>query len=63
MAVVPTGSPVSPADAALREVFDACKAGDVVRVRAVVNPANCNARDTAGRRSTPLHFAAGRPMC
>ena len=31
----------------------------VARVRAIVTPANVNARDTAGRKSSPLHFAAG----
>ncbi|MBN3304408.1 TNKS2 protein, partial [Amia calva] len=42
-----------------RELFDACRNGDVERVRKLVNPDNVNSRDTAGRKSTPLHFAAG----
>lgn len=43
----------------LRDLFEACKTGDIVRVRKLVNPQTVNARDTAGRKSTPLHFAAG----
>jgi len=45
----------------LRELFEACKVGDIARVRKLVTPTSVNARDTAGRKSTPLHFAAG--MC
>ncbi|XP_024083143.1 tankyrase isoform X2 [Cimex lectularius] len=43
----------------LRELFEACKVGDVNKVKKLVNPSTVNARDTAGRKSTPLHFAAG----
>lgn len=43
----------------LRELFEACKTGDLAKVKALVNPKTVNARDTAGRKSTPLHFAAG----
>lgn len=43
----------------LRELFEACKVGDLPRVRKFVNSQTVNARDTAGRKSTPLHFAAG----
>ena len=43
----------------LRELFEACKTGDLVKVKALVTPKTVNARDTAGRKSTPLHFAAG----
>ncbi|XP_044260060.1 poly [ADP-ribose] polymerase tankyrase [Tribolium madens] len=43
----------------LRELFEACKVGDISRVRKLVTPQTVNARDTAGRKSTPLHFAAG----
>lgn len=43
----------------LRELFEACKTGDISRVRKLVTPQTVNARDTAGRKSTPLHFAAG----
>lgn len=44
-----------------RELFEACRTGDVSRVRYLIQ--NCwevNMRDTAGRKSTPLHFAAGK---
>lgn len=44
----------------LRELFEACKVGDVSRVKKLITPQTVNARDTAGRKSTPLHFAAGR---
>ncbi|XP_049764090.1 poly [ADP-ribose] polymerase tankyrase isoform X3 [Schistocerca cancellata] len=43
----------------LRELFEACKTGDIVRVKKLVTPQTVNAHDTAGRKSTPLHFAAG----
>jgi len=46
-------------DDPLRDLFEACKHGDVSRVRVLVTPQNVNARDTAGRKSSPLHFAAG----
>ncbi|XP_014663274.1 PREDICTED: tankyrase-1-like [Priapulus caudatus] len=42
-----------------RELFEACRNGDLSRVKKLVGPGNVNAKDTAGRRSTPLHFAAG----
>ncbi|KAM9794275.1 poly [ADP-ribose] polymerase tankyrase-1-like [Syngnathus typhle] len=44
---------------AFRELFEACRNGDVVRVKKLVDTANVNAKDMAGRKSTPLHFAAG----
>lgn len=43
----------------LRELFEACKTGDILRVKKLINPQTVNARDTAGRKSTPLHFSAG----
>ncbi|XP_049883188.1 poly [ADP-ribose] polymerase tankyrase [Pectinophora gossypiella] len=43
----------------LRELFEACKIGDAARVKKLITPQTVNARDTAGRKSTPLHFAAG----
>lgn len=43
----------------LRELFEACKTGDGARVKKLITPQTVNARDTAGRKSTPLHFAAG----
>ncbi|KAG1652405.1 Tankyrase-2 [Nymphon striatum] len=42
-----------------RDLFEACRNGDVTRVKKLGNPQNVNARDTAGRKSSPLHFAAG----
>ncbi|XP_063095419.1 poly [ADP-ribose] polymerase tankyrase-2 isoform X4 [Cavia porcellus] len=44
---------------AARELFEACRNGDVERVKKLVTPEKVNSRDTAGRKSTPLHFAAG----
>ncbi|CAG0880158.1 unnamed protein product [Darwinula stevensoni] len=43
----------------LRELFEACRNGDLLKVKKLVTPHNVNARDTAGRKSSPLHFAAG----
>ena len=48
---------LSPKDQ-LKQFFDACKTGDIIRVKQLGNSVNVNARDT-GRRSTPLHFACG----
>jgi tankyrase len=45
-----------------RELFDACRAGDLPRVKRLVTTHSVNARDTAGRKSTPLHFAAGKSI-
>ncbi|XP_028314295.1 poly [ADP-ribose] polymerase tankyrase-1 isoform X2 [Gouania willdenowi] len=44
---------------AFRELFEACRNGDVSRVKRLVDSVNVNAKDMAGRKSTPLHFAAG----
>ncbi|XP_013857852.1 tankyrase-1 isoform X2 [Austrofundulus limnaeus] len=44
---------------AFRELFEACRNGDVSRVKKLVDVVNVNAKDMAGRKSTPLHFAAG----
>uniref|UniRef100_A0A4W6BMS2 Poly [ADP-ribose] polymerase n=1 Tax=Lates calcarifer TaxID=8187 RepID=A0A4W6BMS2_LATCA len=40
-------------------LFEACRNGDVSRVKKLVDAVNVNAKDMAGRKSTPLHFAAG----
>lgn len=45
---------------AFRELFEACRNGDVSRVKKLVDSVNVNAKDMAGRKSTPLHFAAGK---
>ena len=42
-----------------RPLFEACKNGDVDTVKALATTHNVNLRDTTGRKSTPLHFAAG----
>ncbi|XP_040053028.2 poly [ADP-ribose] polymerase tankyrase-1 isoform X2 [Gasterosteus aculeatus] len=47
------------ANGAFRELFEACRNGDVSRVKKLVDALNVNAKDMAGRKSTPLHFAAG----
>jgi tankyrase len=51
--------PLPAANDPLRELFEACKTGDITRVKRLISPQTVNARDTAGRKSTPLHFAAG----
>lgn len=43
-----------------RELFEACRSGDLDRVQKLLTPQNVNSRDLAGRKSTPLHFAAGK---
>lgn len=65
--LVPAASPGRPAageescgaGGAFRELFEACRNGDVSRVRRLVDSVNVNAKDVSGRKSTPLHFAAG----
>ncbi|XP_072311345.1 poly [ADP-ribose] polymerase tankyrase-1-like [Eucyclogobius newberryi] len=47
------------ANGAFRELFEACRNGDVSRVKKLVDAVNVSAKDMAGRKSTPLHFAAG----
>ena len=42
-----------------RELFEACRNGDLNKVKKLVSAQNVNAKDTAGRKSSPLHFAAG----
>ena len=42
-----------------RELFEACRNGDLNKVKKLVSTHNVNAKDTAGRKSSPLHFAAG----
>jgi tankyrase len=42
-----------------RELFEACRNGDLGKVKKLVTTHNVNAKDTAGRKSSPLHFAAG----
>lgn len=42
-----------------KELFNACRNGDLIKVEKLVNTSNVNIRDTNGRKSTPLHFAAG----
>jgi len=41
------------------DLFEACKEGNMEVVRKLVNHNTVNSRDTGGRKSTPLHFAAG----
>ncbi|GAB6027052.1 hypothetical protein CHUAL_013779 [Chamberlinius hualienensis] len=43
----------------LRDLFEACRNGDIAKVKKLVTRQNVNARDTTGRKSTALHFAAG----
>lgn len=40
-------------------LFEACKNGDLERVDSLLSPESVNSRDVAGRKSTPIHFAAG----
>ncbi|XP_036385783.1 poly [ADP-ribose] polymerase tankyrase-2 isoform X4 [Megalops cyprinoides] len=56
---VSPGIEVSGTGEPTRELFEACRNGDLERVKKLVTLENVNSRDTAGRKSTPLHFAAG----
>lgn len=47
---------------ASRELFEACRSGDLQRVRKLLTAKNVNSRDTSGRKSTPLHYAAGETL-
>lgn len=55
-----SGSPALSEAAEGRELFEACRSGDLERVKKLLSAENVNSRDTAGRKSTPLHFAAGQ---
>lgn len=43
----------------LKQLFEACKTGDINRVKQLAKSSNVNARDS-GRKSTPLHIACGK---
>lgn len=45
---------------ATRELFEACKTGDLAKVKRYTNASTVNARDVTGRKSTALHFASGK---
>ena len=52
---------VGESDQSGRQLFEACRTGDVNKVTSLIQSRwNVNMRDTAGRKSTPLHFAAGK---
>ncbi|XP_059398460.1 poly [ADP-ribose] polymerase tankyrase-1-like isoform X1 [Carassius carassius] len=53
------GDSVCGTSGAFRELFEACRNGDLSRVKRLVDSVNVNSKDMAGRKSTPLHFAAG----
>ena len=42
------------------DLFEACRLGNITQVKALLAPENVNSRDSTGRKSTPLHFAAGQ---
>lgn len=43
-------------------LFEACKNGDLDAVKKLLTAQNVNSRDVSGRKSTPLHFAAGKQI-
>lgn len=53
----------SQTDSSIRELFEACKTGDLAKVKKFTSPATVNARDVTGRKSTALHFASGMFSC
>ena len=42
------------------DLFEACRIGNLVQVKRQLTEENVNSRDSTGRKSTPLHFAAGQ---
>ena len=44
----------------LKELFEACRNGDLNKVKRLVTAENINTQDILGRKSTPLHFSSGR---
>ncbi len=44
----------------LKELFEACRNGDLAKVKKLITPDNINAQDILGRKSTPLHFSSGK---
>lgn len=42
-----------------KELFEACRNGDLNKIKRLVTPENINAQDLLGRKSTPLHFSSG----
>ena len=53
----PKSNPRESADTS--SLFEACKDGDLETVKKLLTRQNVNSLDTDGRKSTPLHFAAG----
>lgn len=51
---------IDEANEPIRELFEACKTGDLTKVKKFINPGTVNARDLNGRKSTALHFSAGK---
>jgi tankyrase len=45
------------------DLFEACKVGDLAEVKKLIDTNSVNLRDSTGRKSTPLHFAAGFGRC
>ena len=41
------------------EAFDACRNGNLALIKKLINTTNANLKDKSGRKSSPLHFAAG----
>jgi tankyrase len=46
-------------DETLKELFEACRNGDLTKIKKLITPDNINAQDILGRKSTPLHFSSG----
>ena len=47
------------ASSAGNEAFDACRNGNLALIKKLINDTNANIKDKSGRKSSPLHFAAG----
>ena len=47
-------------DETLKVLFEACRNGDLSKVKNLITSENINAQDILGRKSTPLHFSSGK---
>jgi hypothetical protein len=50
----------TPVTASECNIFESCRNGDIDRVKQLLHNQSVNDIDSYGRKSTPLHFAAGK---
>ena len=47
-------------DEILKELFEACRNEDLLKVKRLITPDNINAQDLLERKSTPLYFSSSK---